>query len=119
LDKHTRNISLFSDKLHKEVSYCVDLKILDDDMWIASRGLFRYNLKTGRVHAYYRQSGDSASLSHDNVMKLLVDSKKRLWIATNGGGINLYDPKTDTFRNYNSRNAGLKNDYISNLMESK
>lgn len=119
LDKRTRNISLFSDKLHKEVSYCVDLKILDDDMWIASRGLYRFNMKTGRVRSYFRQRGDSSSLSHDNVMKLLVDSKKRLWIATNGGGLNLYEPKTDSFRHYDSRNAGLKNDYISNLMESK
>lgn len=119
LDKHTSRISLFSEKLHKQVSYFVDLKILDDDMWIASRGLFRFNLKTGQISSYFKQSNDTTSLSHDNVMKLLIDSKKNLWIATSGGGVNLYESGTNTFRHFNSRNAGLMNDYVSNLMESE
>lgn len=119
LDKNTLATGLFSEELHRKVSYCVDMKLLGDEMWIASRGLFRYNLKTHRVDSWFRAHNDSGSISHDNVMKLLIDKKQRLWVATNGGGVNLYQRDENRFRHYNSTNAGLKNDYISNLTESK
>ena len=119
LNKTTGQVSLFSEALHRKVAYMVDLKIIDDEMWMAGRGLHRYNLKTGILKSYFNRQGDSTSLSNDNVMKLLVDSKKRLWIGTNGGGVNLYDRASDTFLHFDSKNAGLKNDYISNMMESK
>jgi signal transduction histidine kinase/ligand-binding sensor domain-containing protein/DNA-binding response OmpR family regulator len=119
LDKRTRRISLFSAALHRQVSYFIDLKIVGDDMWLASSGLYRYNLKTRKITEYLNMTGDETSISHNNVMKLLVDRQKRLWIATNGGGLNLYNPQSDSFTHFNSQNAGFKNDFISNLMESK
>jgi signal transduction histidine kinase/ligand-binding sensor domain-containing protein/DNA-binding response OmpR family regulator len=118
LNKKTRKIQLFSEKLHQHVSYFVDIKIRNNELWIASSGLFRYNFETEEITSYFSDTGSKSDISNDNIMKLLVDSKNRLWIATNGGGVNLYIPETDSFQHYNSQNAGLKNDYISNLMES-
>ena len=119
LDKITGQVQLFSDALHKKVAYFVDLRIIGDELWMAGQGLHCYNVKTGRLKSYTTIQGDSTSLSNNNVMKLLVDSKKRLWIGTNGGGVNLYDRASDKFIRFDSKNAGLKNDYISNMMESK
>jgi signal transduction histidine kinase/DNA-binding response OmpR family regulator/sugar lactone lactonase YvrE len=120
LNKSTGQISLFSEKLHKTVSYFVDLKIdARGNFWIASRGLYRYNPKTGKTDSWFFSMGDSTSLSNNNTMKILIDSKQRIWIATNGGGVNLYKPETNSFVRYSSANSGLKNDYISNLAESR
>ena len=59
------------------------------------------------------------SLSNDNVSRILVDSKNRLWIATSGGGVNLYNPKTNSFKRYDNMHAGLLNDFVSNMLESR
>jgi ligand-binding sensor domain-containing protein/serine phosphatase RsbU (regulator of sigma subunit) len=48
-----------------------------------------------------------------NVGFIYEDSKGFLWIATNGEGLNLYDVKTNTFRNY------FPNDNIPNSLPSK
>lgn len=119
LNKSNGQVSLFSGVLHKRVAYFVDLKLIGDELWLAGQGLHCYNIKTGRLKSYVNIPGDSTSLSNNNVMKLLVDSKKRLWIGTNGGGVNLYSRNSDKFIRFDSKNAGLKNDYISNMIESK
>ncbi len=119
LNLQTHQIELFSDKLHEEVSYFTDVKILGDEMWLASNGLYRYNLKTGRIRSYTKQSDGLGSISHSHISKLLIDSKERLWVATSGGGLNLYVPDTDSFIHYDKSNSDLKNNYISNIMESR
>ena len=109
---------LLSDQLQKKVSYTVDLKVQGNNLWIASTGLWRYNFKTGELKSYNQHPDDTLSLSNDNITKLLLDKKGRLWVGTNGGGVNLLDPQTGKFKRFNVRNSGLRNDYISNLMES-
>lgn len=118
-DKQTHKFSLFSDTLHKTVQYFVDVKIDNDqNIWIASRGLYRYNIKTGKIHQYHQEANNRASLSNNDVVKILIDRKASVWVATNGGGLNLYDRKTDSFIRFDTQNSNLKNNYISNLMES-
>ncbi len=118
-DKNTEQFTLFSEKLHKKVSYFVDIKLdKKDNLWIASRGLFRYNIKTGKLQSYMPKPADNTSLSNLNVVKIIIDSKDRVWIATVGGGINLYNEKTDNFTRYDKATSNLKNDYISNIIES-
>ncbi|GAB1415255.1 two-component regulator propeller domain-containing protein [Paludibacter sp.] len=119
LDRKTLKISLFSDNLQKKLSYFVDVIPMGDELWIASRGLFRFNTKTGDLKSYFHDNNKPESLIHNNVTKLLVDSKSRLWIGTNGGGVDLYNPSSDSFTHYNSYTADLNNDYVSNIMESK
>ena len=41
-----------------------------------------------------------------------------MWIATSGGGVNLYEPKTNSFKRYDTKHGGLKSDYVSNILES-
>ncbi len=117
-DPANASFRLLSEKLHQKVSYTVDLKIQGNDLWIGSTGLWRYNLKSGELTSYMHRPDDTLSLSNNSITKLLLDKKGRLWIGTNGGGVNMLNSETGTFNRFNVQNSGLRNDYISNLMES-
>jgi ligand-binding sensor domain-containing protein/signal transduction histidine kinase len=68
-------------------------------LWLgAQEGLNRYNGYTFTV--YRSKLGDSLSLSHSWVMCLAEDRTGRLWVGTNGGGLNAYDRTTQSFRTY-------------------
>lgn len=119
-DRQTKKFRLFSEKLHKSVNYIQDAKIdKSNNLWIAGiSGVYKYNLKTGSIITFTNNAKDSTSLSNNNASKILIDSKNRIWIGTSGGGVNLYIPKTNSFKRYDSKNIGLKNDFVSNMLES-
>jgi signal transduction histidine kinase/ligand-binding sensor domain-containing protein/DNA-binding response OmpR family regulator len=119
-DRNTAKFTPYPGKLHDLVNFFVDMKMdKDENLWIASRGVFRYNLRTGKSQSYFNNPNDTTSLSNNNALKILIDSKQRVWVATNGGGVNLYNPQSNSFTRYDSKSIGLKNDYVSNLMESR
>lgn len=68
-------------------------------MWIATEdGLNRYdgiNLKVFR-----HEHGNPNSLSSSNFGKLIQDRDGIMWYGTWGGGLNRYDPITDTFTHF-------------------
>lgn len=45
-------------------------------------------------------SGELRGLSVKSVTSLFEDADGLLWIGTDGGGMNVYDPRTDAFRHY-------------------
>ena len=119
-DRATGQFSVFSEQLHEAVTYCVDMKMDElGNFWIASRGLFYFNPQTKSVKSFFHNVNDPGSLSDDNIQKIFIDDKKRVWIGTNGGGVNLYNEATGSFARYNNRQNGLKNDYISNIIQSR
>lgn len=112
--------TLFSENLHKAVQYFVDIKPDNkNNLWIAGNDLVKYNLGNGNYVRYTHIPQDKNSISDNNPTKILIDSKNRIWVGTNGKGVNLYNEKTDNFTRYNSSNSDLRNDFISNLKESK
>jgi signal transduction histidine kinase/ligand-binding sensor domain-containing protein/DNA-binding response OmpR family regulator len=118
-DRNTGAFSLFSALLNDKVSYCTDMKVDSaGNLWIASRGLFHYCPETNEVRSWFFNPEDPASLSNNDVQKIFIDSGNRVWVATNGGGVCLFDGKSNSFVRYNSRTAGLENDFVSNLMQS-
>lgn len=120
LNPATGKFTLFSEKLHKIVTYFVDIKIDDrNNLWIAGNELVKYDLNTENYIRYTYISNDENSISDNNPTKILIDHKGRLWVGTNGKGINLYNEKNDNFTRYNSSNSALRNDFVSNLIESK
>ncbi|MGC3978020.1 MAG: two-component regulator propeller domain-containing protein [Paludibacteraceae bacterium] len=119
-DKTTRQFTLFSEKLHKTVSFCTNIALdKKDNLWISGRGLHRYNLGTGTLKSYFPYTKDVHSLSNMNVVKVMIDSKDQIWVATNGGGVNLYNEETDNFTRYDKSTCEIKNDYVSNIIESR
>lgn len=56
------------------------------------------------------------------MVDLLVDRKGRMWVATRGGGLDLYDPATDGFIHYKhiiGDSHSLSNDRVTSLFERK
>lgn len=83
----------------------------DGYIWIGTRnGLAKFD--GYHVQTYYHQEGHPHSLIHNFVHGLFVDSKKRLWIATENG-VSLYRSKTDDFHNY-----GNVKGYCTNFVET-
>lgn len=120
-DRETGLFTLFSVELHKHVNYIQDVKTdKAGNVWVAGyNGVYKYNPGRNTVETYRYDVNDSGSLSNNNASKIMVDSKGRVWIGTSGGGLNLYEPKSNTFRRYDQKNSGLINDFISNILESR
>lgn len=66
-------------------------------IWIGTtNGLYRYD---GYEFIYYRNiPEDTTSLSGNDILSILLDSKNRLWISTMNNGLNLYNSELDCFK---------------------
>ncbi|MEJ2531501.1 MAG: two-component regulator propeller domain-containing protein [Halioglobus sp.] len=77
------------------------------NLWfLTQEGLNKYN---GLTLENYRYSlTDPLSISHNSVTRIAEDSSGVLWISTNGGGLNKYDPIKNGFTSiYSSENKDL------------
>ncbi len=79
-------------------------------LWVGTvNGLNRYDGKEFTV--YKNQENNSNSLSDNFIQALETDRQGFLWIGTYSGGLNRFDPGTETFKSY--RNAPKKLNSIS------
>lgn len=79
-------------------------------IWVGTRdkGLYRMEPEGDhyRITAHYcHNESDPCSLSCDHIYSIEEDDSGRIWVATYGGGINLYDPATESFLNTRNRLA--------------
>ncbi len=79
-------------------------KIREDkqgNLLIATNGyglvVYNHTLKTLR---HYTQSTEANALANNLVKTILVDKKKNIWIGCINGGLNLFDPVSGKFFNY-------------------
>jgi ligand-binding sensor domain-containing protein len=88
--------------------------LLTDDqgfLWVATAvGLNRFD--GNDFEKFYNDPADSGSIADNNIQKLLLDAKDRLWIGTNAG-LSLYHPRTNDFSNYEPDNIVLPQRGIS------
>lgn len=64
-----------------------------DNLWIGTaNGLHKYAIAPGAYVKTYRAGKDG--LTSDNIASLASDKTKKLWIGTEGAGINILDPAT-------------------------
>lgn len=97
------------------------LSVLEDQqgfLWFATaNGLSRYDGTAFRN--FYHDNKDPDSLSNNNVFCLVETDDGLIWIGTDPGGLNVYDPKTGKFRSYqhdpNNPNS-LPNDSVWSLL---
>lgn len=68
-------------------------------MWIGTEdGLNRFDGYTFRQ--YRHDPDDPSSISDNNIYRLLVDREGYLWVGTWSGGLNRYDPRSESFTRY-------------------
>ncbi len=68
-------------------------------MWFCTEsGLNRYD---GYQFTVFKNLPfDSTSISHNNIRNVCEDDSGYLWVATNGGGLNRFDWRSETFTHY-------------------
>jgi ligand-binding sensor domain-containing protein/signal transduction histidine kinase/DNA-binding response OmpR family regulator len=91
------------------------------NMWLGtSTGVNFVNPKDEPVKLVKHSITDSNSLSHDRIGALAQAKDGKIWIGTDGGGLDLFDPKTNSYRHFSyvpSNAQSLSNNYIISVLE--
>ncbi len=86
-------------------------------LWIGSQdGLNRYNGFDFKV--YKHDPEDPNSISHNSVLAITEDKDGYLWVGTWGGGLDRFDPITETFVSYRedpNEPSSLSNDTVTSI----
>jgi ligand-binding sensor domain-containing protein/DNA-binding CsgD family transcriptional regulator len=70
-------------------------------LWVGMKsGLERVDGKTGKVTRFLRTASGEDGSSETNVLAVLGDSRSRIWLGTEGGGLARLDPSSGTFTYY-------------------
>lgn len=98
------------------------LDILQDSrgyLWFGTQdGLNRYDGYSFKI--YKHDPEDPTSISHNSILELAESDDGTLWIGTWGGGLNRYDPVSETFTRYQhdpDDSASLADDNIYSILE--
>lgn len=91
--------------------------------WLGSvdRGLYAVDSKSSKIR-HYVNSEIPRGLPHDHVIAVSEDSKGRLWIGTDGGGLARYDHATDGFVVYQHNpvsKSTISNDEVRSIFEDR
>jgi signal transduction histidine kinase/class 3 adenylate cyclase/ligand-binding sensor domain-containing protein/CheY-like chemotaxis protein len=91
----------------------------DGYLWFASLdGLHRYD--GFQFRSWQHDPQDTKSISHSYVEWCLIDRYNNLWVGTYGGGLNLFDRKTETFIHFvhePNRVTSLSNDFVNCMVQ--
>ncbi len=108
------------DKSHSglEAIRILDIKVDKlNNLWIATfdGGISYYDQIENKFKTYLNND----DVQGDRFNAILVDSKDRVWTGGDIGGLNLYNPETDSFEQIEKEDILTKNISILSLMETK
>ena len=86
-------------------------------IWISTflNGLYQFNPSTKEWKVFIHNTKDAESLPYNKTTSIYEDSKRRLWVTTQGGGFGLFDRDKETFLTFNSTD-GLSNDVVYQIV---
>ncbi len=97
-----RNLRFQRYSLEEGVSQVFITSIAQDTqgfIWVGTQeGLNRFD--GYEFVAFSHDPEDPSSISHNLIKAILVDEAGLIWVATDGGGLNRFDPATGVFRRY-------------------
>lgn len=86
------------------------------NLWVGTyNGISIMDPGTRKFRRYQADINDPQSLSNDRVLSILETSDGTIWIGTLLGGLNRFDPTTQTFRHYTQK-QGLPSDAIYGIL---
>jgi ligand-binding sensor domain-containing protein len=72
----------------------------DGEVWSGTEnGLYRYKPATGEMVAYH-YTGEKTDLGSNMISFVRQDSRGRIWVGSDQGGLSRYQPETDDWFNY-------------------
>ena len=90
----------------------------DGSLWVGSKNNGLTRIKNGISTIYTQYSDSVKTLIDDHVKALCPDKVGNLWIATNGG-LQVFNPKMNTFSTYTRENGKLTTNNITSLYYAK
>lgn len=90
----------------------------DGTIWAGTfnDGLLSFKLGNSSYKNYRNDPKNAGSLPNNTVNCIFQDSKKNLWITTDGGGLSLLHKKTGRFKSYTVKN-GMPANFLFNILE--
>ncbi len=88
------------------------------NIWAGSfnHGIIKFRLdKKGFVHYEHNQKSPK-SLAHNTVNGVFEDSSKNIWVTTDGGGLDKFNPKDDNFESITVKD-GLPSNFLFKIIE--
>ncbi len=67
-------------------------------VWVSGNGLDLYDPHKNIFETYQNKQGDPNSLSQNMTWSFCEDDEKNIWIGSESGPINIFNPKTKSFR---------------------
>ena len=86
----------------------------DGSLWVGSKQNGITRIKDGNSTFYSTARDSMKTVIDDHINALSSDKSGNLWIATNGG-LQVYNPKMDTFSSYTKENGMLNTNNITSL----
>ena len=86
-------------------------------LWFGTEdGLNRYDGYSFRI--FRPDKNDPRSISSNFILSLAEDPRGRIWVGTSGGGLNMYDPESRTFKVFRAGESSdsLPNDVVACLL---
>lgn len=90
----------------------------DGSLWVGSKRNGLTRIKEGKVTFYSAARDSLRTLINDRVNDLCTDKTGNLWIAT-GGGLQVFNPRMNTFSTYTKENGKLNTNNITTLFYGK
>ncbi|MGM0613145.1 MAG: ligand-binding sensor domain-containing protein, partial [Bacteroidota bacterium] len=85
-------------------------------IWFGTKdGLNRYDGEEIRIYSHCHE--DTTGISNSHILSLEEDSSGTIWVGTNGGGLNKFDPETETFSTITLNAEKEENGYPTERVE--
>ncbi|AZI26377.1 histidine kinase [Pedobacter sp. G11] len=102
------------------ISYTVITEDSRGKLWAGSfnHGLVVFEIGKKRFLQYENDQERTSSLSHNTVNGIFEDSRKQIWITTDGGGLNRFDEKNRSFERITVKD-GLPSNFLFKIIEDR
>ncbi|MBW8048879.1 MAG: hypothetical protein FVQ77_00770 [Cytophagales bacterium] len=98
-------------------------KIYEDragNIWIGTgQGISKYSRNKYKFKHYRHIVGDNNSLSSNRIRTIIEDDDGNLWIGTEDKGLDVFDRKNGTFKNYRFNTANTKRDQVQVIYKDR
>ena len=91
----------------------------DGNIWFGSEdyGITFLNTQNNTVSYYEHHPDDPSSLSANKIFAICEDAAGSIWIGTIGGGILIFDKKSQSFQSLKTEDSSMKNMIFSLLLD--
>ncbi|WBL25314.1 two-component regulator propeller domain-containing protein [Zunongwangia sp. HGR-M22] len=92
----------------------------DKNMWIGTSTGINFVQTSGEIVQFRKHiDNNNQSLSHDRVGAIAISKSEGVWVGTDGGGLDYFDPVSQRFDHFSKNNSknSLSSNYILSLLE--